>query len=130
MRYKWLPHPVFADTMAAGVVSNRQNKYAQAYCTQYGWSHVQPIRLKKQAHETFSLILKRDGVPPKIVFNNSKEQTLGKFAKKCREADCHIVTTEPYSPWMQAADGCIKKTKLGSSRKMLKSGSPKALWDH
>ena len=31
---------------------------------------------------------------------------------------------------MQAEEGCIKQTKLGSSRRMLKSGSPKALWDH
>ena len=88
------------------------------------------MRLKKHAHETLSLIFKRDGVPPNIVVDNSKEQTLGKFARKCREVDCHLVTTEPYSPWMQAAEGCIKQTKLGSSRRMLKSGSPKALWDH
>ena len=40
MRYKRLPHPVFADTMTAGVVSTRQNNYAQAYCTQYGWSRI------------------------------------------------------------------------------------------
>ena len=88
------------------------------------------MRLKKHDHETLSLIFKRDGVPPNIVVDNSKEQTLGKFAKKCREADCHLVTTEPYSPWMQAAEGCIKQTKLGSYRKMLKSGCPKPLWDH
>ena len=31
---------------------------------------------------------------------------------------------------MQATEGCIKQTKLGSSRKMLKSGSPKVLWNH
>ena len=86
--------------------------------------------VENHAHETLSLIFKRGGVPPKIVVDNSKEQTLGKFAKKCREADCHIVTTENYSPWMQAAEGCIKQTKLGSSRRMLNSGSPKALWDH
>ena len=47
MRYKRLPHPFFSDTMEAGVVSTRQNKYAQAYCTQYGWSRVHPMRLKK-----------------------------------------------------------------------------------
>ena len=78
--------------------------------------------LKKHAHETLSLIFKRNGVPPKIVVDNSKEQTLGKFARKCREADCHLVTTEPYSLWMQAEEGCIKKTKLGSSIKILKYG--------
>ena len=88
------------------------------------------MRLNKHAHETLSLIFKRDGVPPKIFVDDSKEQTLGKFSKKCREADCHLVTTEPSSPWMQAAEGCIKQTKLGYSRKMLKSGRPKPLWDH
>ena len=68
--------------------------------------------------------------PPNIFVENSKEQTLGKFATKCREVDCHLVTTEPYSPWKQAAEGCTKQTKLGSSRRMLKSGYPKSLWDH
>ena len=68
--------------------------------------------------------------PPKIVVDNSKEQTLGRFARKFREADFHLVTTEPYFPWMQGAEGCIKQTTLGSSRRMLKSGSPKSLWDH
>ena len=130
MIYKKSPHPVFADTMEDGVVSTCQNKYAQAYCTQYGWSRMHPTRLKNHAHETLSIVFKRDGVPPKIVVDNSKEQTLGKFANKCREADCHLVTTEPYSPWMQAVEGCIKQTKLGSSRKILKSGCPRPLWDH
>ena len=87
MRYKRLPHLVFVDTIEAGVVSTCLNKYAQAYCTQYGWSRVHPMMLKKYSHETLSLIFKRDGVPPNIVVRNSKEQTLGKFAKKCREAD-------------------------------------------
>ena len=100
MRYKRLPHPVFADTMTAGVVSTRKNKYAQAYCTQYVWLRVHPMRLKKCAHETLSLIFKRDGVPPKIVVDNSKEQTLVKFARKFREADFCLVITEPYYPWM------------------------------
>ena len=88
------------------------------------------MKLKKHTHETLSIIFKRDGVPPKVFVDNSKEHTLGKFAKKFREADCHLVTTEPYSPWMQASEGCIKQTKLGSSRKMFKSGFPKPLWDH
>ena len=130
MRYKRLPHPVFADTMESGVVSTRQNKYSQAYFTQYGWSRVYPMRVKKHAHETLSIIFKQDGVPPNVVVDDSKYQTLGKFAKKVREADCHLVATEPYSPWMQAAERCIKKTNLVSSRKMLKSGCPNPLWGH
>ena len=36
LRYNPLPHLVFSDTIQAGVVSKPGNKYAQAYCTQYG----------------------------------------------------------------------------------------------
>ena len=49
MRCKLLPHPIFSDTMTAGVVSTRQNKYAQAYSTQYRW-----------------LIFKQDGDFPQV----------------------------------------------------------------
>jgi hypothetical protein len=38
--------------------------------------------------------------------------------------------TKPYSPWQQADEGCICELKRGSSRKMIKIGSPKCLWDH
>ena len=38
--------------------------------------------------------------------------------------------TEPYSPWQQAAEGCIQELKQGVTRKMLKTGLPKRLWDH
>ena len=69
-------------------------------------------------------------MPPRMVVDNSKEQVGKEFKRKCREADCHLVTTEAYSPWMQAAEGCIKQVKLGSSRKMVKYGSPKPFWDH
>ena len=40
------------------------------------------------------------------------------------------MTTKPYSPWQNAAEGCIHKLKRGVSRKMMKNGSPKVLWDH
>ena len=64
-----------------------------------------------------------------IVVHNSKEQSLGKFASKCCEADCHLVNTEPYSPWMMSTKGCSKHLKQGLYHKMLKSESPKRLWD-
>ena len=129
LRYNRLPHDVFTDTMFAGVRSMRSNKCAQVYCSQYGWSRFHPMKSKGEAHESLSLLFKRDGVPPKICCDNAKEQALGRFAAKCRETDCHLVTTEPYSPWMNAAEGCVKHIKQGSSRKMLISGTPRRLWD-
>jgi len=88
------------------------------------------MKCKGEAHETLSLMFHRDGVPPTMVTDGSKEQTLGSFQQKLWEADCHLRVTEPYSLWQQAAEGCIRKIKRGSSRKMISTGSPKPLWDH
>jgi hypothetical protein len=85
---------------------------------------------KGEAHETLSLLFHRDGVPPTMVLDGSKEQCNGDFKRKLREADCHLRQTEPYSPWQQAAEGCIRKLKRGVTRKMIKTGSPRTLWDH
>jgi len=125
LRYDRLPHTVFTDTMKAGITSKSGNLHAQAYCTSYSWSRMHPMALKSQAHETLSALFQRDGVPPKIVADGAKEHHKGDFARKCREADCHLVSTLPYSPWMQAAEGCNKHCKQGSARKMLATGSLK-----
>ena len=53
-----------------------------------------PHEKESEAHETFSLMFKHDGVPPRMIVNNSKEQSLGEFRRKCREVDCHLVNTE------------------------------------
>jgi hypothetical protein len=59
-----------------------------------------------------------------------KKQCQGDFKRKLCKADCHARLTEPYSPWQQAAEGCIHELKWGVSRKMIKTSSPKVLWDH
>ena len=82
MRYNFLLHYVFSDTMKSGVVSKRGNKYVQDYCTQYRRPQCHPMKLKSEAHEYLSMLFKRDGVPPKIVVDNSKEQSLGNFSSK------------------------------------------------
>ena len=99
LRYKRMPHPMFSDTLKAGTLSKRGNLYGQAYCTSFGWARCHPMAKKSEAHETLSLLFQRDVVPPKMIVDISKEQSLGNFARKCREADCHLVNTKPYSPW-------------------------------
>ena len=130
LRYKRVLHTMFSDMLFAGSVSRQGNKMAQAYATSFGWARAHPMKRKGDAHETLSLVFQRDGVPPTMVTDDSKEQTKGEFRRKLKEADCHPRVTEPYSPWQQAAEGCIRELKRGSSRKMIKTGSPKCLWDH
>ena len=36
----------------------------------------------------------------------------------------HTQTKKPYSPWMNAAEGCIRELNGGTSRKMLKTLRP------
>jgi hypothetical protein len=88
------------------------------------------MKCKGDAHETLSLVFQCNGEPPAMVTDDSKEQTKGEFWRKLKETDCHPRVTEPYSPWQQAAEGCICELKRGSSRKMIKTRSPKCLWDH
>jgi hypothetical protein len=88
------------------------------------------MKRKGGAHETLSLAFQRNSVPLTMVTNDSKEQTKGEFRHKLKEADCHPRVTVPFSPWQQSAEGCIHELKRGSSRKMIKTGSPKRLWDH
>ena len=51
------------------------------------------MKLNFEFHEYLSMLFKCDGVPPKIVVDKSKEQSLGKFSSKCRESDCYLVNT-------------------------------------
>ena len=130
LRYRRLPVTLFGDTLESSVKSLRGNRYAEVFGTSFGWTRAFPMRKKSEAHDALSLLFSRDGVPAVMVVDGSKEQTLGKFRKKCREADCHIRQTEPYTPSSNAAEGCIRELKRGVGRKMTRMKSPKPLWDH
>ncbi len=85
------------------------------------------MKTKGKAHEALSLMFQ--GIPPSMVMDSSKEQTLGKFCRKLVDAHCHLKQTEPYSPWQNVAEREIKELKKGSGRKMLTSGAPRHPWD-
>ena len=57
------------------------------------------MKKKSEAANTADLLFHCDGVPTKMIMDGSKEQTLGRFCKKCLEASVHCKQTEPYSPW-------------------------------
>jgi hypothetical protein len=75
-------------------------------------------------------MFKHDSVPPEMILDGSKEQVEGFFRCKLKEVSSHMQVTEPYSPWQQAAKGCICELKQGVSCKMIRTGAPKCLWDH
>jgi hypothetical protein len=125
-----MPHPVFGNTMFAGTESKNGNKCCQVFATNFGWARAHPLKQKGEAHEALSFMLKHEGIPPKMILDGSKEQVKGNFRHKLKEVNCHMRVTEPYSPWQQAAEGCIRELKSEVSRKMIRTGAPKLLWDH
>jgi hypothetical protein len=88
------------------------------------------MKLKSDAHNSLSLLFQcdGDGVPPKMIMDGSKEQTLGRFKKKCQDAVCHIKQTEPYSSWQNAAESAIRKLKKAADQKMVRAGAHKPFW--
>ena len=110
----------FGETLLDGTKSKRGNKYAEAFVTNFGLSRAFPLANKGDAHEDLSLFFQRDGVPPKMIVEGSKEQTMGNFKLKVAEAGCHLRHTEPESPWQIAEERIISELKRGSVRKMTK----------
>ncbi len=130
LRYRRLRCDMYTDTLdAKTVMSKRGNKYAQIFATRFGWYRAFPLKAKSEAHQAVSILFARDGVPNVMVMDGAREQTLGDFRRKCREAGCHIKQTEPYSPWMSAAENGVRELKKASARQILKKHSPKTLWD-
>ena len=103
--------------LKAGTILRRGNQYAQIDTTGFHWDRVYPMKLKSDTHKTVSLLFQRDDVPPDMIMDRSKEQTLGCFRDKCQEADCRVKQTEPYSPWQNAAESAIREYKKGVGKK-------------
>ena len=47
------------------------------------------MKRKSEAADTVDLLFHRNGVPTKMIMDGSKEQTKGRFRKKCLEASVH-----------------------------------------
>jgi hypothetical protein len=129
LRYRRLPIDCFTDTLISNLASRRNNKYAQIFATADGWCRAYPMAKKSQAHEGLSLLFQREGVPSTIIMDGAREQTMGLFRRKCREAGVHVRQTEPHTPWSNAVEAAIRELKKGVGRQMVRSAAPKRLWD-
>ena len=98
-RYRWLSIDLFTNTLESGIVSHRGNNYAEVFVHRNTWRKAYPMKTKAQVHEALSLLFAQEGIPNKMIMDGSKEQTIGEFRCKTRQAGCHVKQTEPYSPW-------------------------------
>jgi hypothetical protein len=130
LRYRRLKTALYTDTMFASTVSTRGNTCAQVFINDLEWVRCFPLARKGDAHTSLDLLFPEEGVPNTMVMDDANELVGGKFRQKCRHAGCYSRVTEPYSPWMNRAKGTIRELKRATRRAMVKSGSPKRLWDY
>jgi hypothetical protein len=130
LRYHRLKTALYTDTMFASTVSTRGNTCAQVFVNHLKWVRSFPIPQKGDAHTCLDLLFPEDGVPNFMIMDDANEQVAGEFRRKCRRAGCYSKVTKPYSPWMNRAEGTIRELKRATRRAMVKSGSPKRLWNY
>ena len=64
-----------------------------------------------------------------MIMGGSKEQNLGQFRKKYRDAVCHVGWTETLSPWSNSGEVLIKELKPTIDRDSYRRKYPKKSWD-
>ena len=88
-----------------------------------------PTASRGKAHETYSLLFAREGVPQAGKCNNAKIKIQIKFHQKFNNAACHLKQLEPYTPRSDAAEREIKELEKEAGHNLLRSRAPKHLWD-
>jgi hypothetical protein len=130
LRYCRLSTALYTDTMFTSVTTRRGNACAQIFVNDLEWCRVYPLKIKGDAHTLLDLLFPEEGVPNTIISDNAPELHAGEFCRKCRQAGSYCKETEPYSPWMNRAEGTIRELKRATQRTMLKTQTPKRLWDY
>jgi hypothetical protein len=111
LRYRRLTTALYTDTMFASTVSTRGNMCAQVFVNDLEWVRSFLLGRKGDAHTSLDLLFPENGVPNFMIMDDAPELIGGKFRQKCRRAGCYSKVTEPYSPWMNRAEGTIRELK-------------------
>jgi hypothetical protein len=130
LRYQRLKTNIFTDIMFSSIESSRKNRVAQIYCNDLHWMAIYPMQSKKDAHLSLSSFMSTHGAPDFMISDGAKEEIEGHFCRKAREAGVHCKEVEPYSPWYNMAEAGIRELKRATRRAMLKTSSPKDLWNY
>jgi hypothetical protein len=72
LRYRRLHVTMFTDTMSSIILSRKQNKAAQIFCTDFDFVRAFPMKLESEAHEALFLLFHRDGVPNVMVMDGAQ----------------------------------------------------------
>ena len=123
---------VYTETMDARLAFIHGNIYGQVFATKYYFVNVYLIKKKSHCGDGLSEFIMDYGVPLKMKFDGSKEQTLPgmDFMKKIRKYDIDYHVSEPDRPNRNPADGVIRELRRKWFQMMVKKRVPRRLWDY
>jgi len=120
------------DTMDGRCKSLDGNKYAQVFANKSYFSRIYPMDSKGKAGDALRLFCQEFGVPERLTFDGSREQT-GKgtqFMKQIRRHDIDYHVTEPDQHNQNPVEGVIRELRRKWYRIMIRKRVPKELWDY
>ena len=120
------------DTMDARSKSLDGNKYAQVFANKAYFSRIYPMDSKGKAGDALRLFCQEFGVPERLTFDGSKEQT-GKgteFMRQIRVHDIDYHICEPGMHNQNPVEGVIREIRRKWYRTMVRKRVPEALWDY
>ena len=129
---KRLPGDWSTDTLDGRVVSRDGNKFAQVFANKGYFAHIYPMDKKSKAGDALRLFCAEFGIPDRLTFDGSKEQTgTGtEFMKQIRKNDIDYHVTEPDRHNQNPAEGVIREIRKKWFRVMVRKRVPRRLWDY
>ena len=120
------------DTMDGRCKSLDGNRYAQVFANKSYFSRIYPMDSKKKAGDALRLFCQEFGVPEKLTFDGSKEQTKKgtQFMKQVRRHDIDYHISEPDMHNQNPVEGVIREIRRKWYRLMIKQRVPRELWDY
>ena len=122
----------FTDTMDGRVKSRDGNRYGQVFANKNYFAAFYPMDSKSKAGEALREFTKEFGVPDRLIFDGSGEQT-GKnteFMKQIRKNDIDYHVIEPERHNQNPAEGVIRELRRKWFRIMIRKRVPRRFWDY
>jgi hypothetical protein len=120
------------DTMDGRGKSLEGNKYAQVFANKQYFSKIYPMSQKSKAGDALKLFCQEFGVPEKLTFDGSKEQTKPNttFMKQIRQHDIDYHISEADLHNQNPCEGVIRELRRKWFRIMIRKRIPKEFWDY
>ena len=120
------------DTMDGRSKTLDGNRYAQVFANKAYFSRIYPMDSKRKAGDALKMFCQEFGIPEKLTFDGSKEQTKKNttFMKQIRQhgIDYHVSEADLHN--QNPAEGVIGELRRKWYRIMVKKRIPRQLWDY